>query len=430
MRQHITSRRRVRTLLFSASAGLALVLGLTAPVAAQAVAIPAGHPSSSNAPSTRPAATPGNVVNACGPVSAGRARCFAEVRTDVHAGKGVRGPAAHAAGSAATALPPGFGPADLRSAYALPSSGGAGQTVAVVEAGDTPTAEADLAVYRQTYGLPPCTTANGCFRKANQSGAASPLPPDRGWDVETALDLDMVSAACPNCHLLLLEGDDQTFADLAASVDTAVSLGATEVSNSYGATEQNGMQAYAPHYSHPGVAILASSGDIGYGIPNLPAVFTSVIAVGGTSLSKASNTRGWSESAWLGAGSGCSAWIDKPAWQSDPNCPGRMTADVAADADPQTGPAVYDTDNAQAGWLIVGGTSASSPFIAGVIGLAGNPGAFPTAAYLYAHKSGLFDVTHGNNGIFEDCGGDYQCNAVPGYDGPTGNGTPNGISAF
>ena len=425
MTQHIERRRRGGALL-SAAACLALALSFAAPVGAQAAThgtpAPVAH-------SAKPAA-PSNVVNACGPVSAGRARCLAEVRTDAHAGKGVRGPAAHKAGTAAATLPPGYGPADLQSAYALPTSGGAGQTVAVIDAGDTSTAEADLAVYRQTYGLPACTTANGCFRKVNQSGTAGPLPPELGWDVETALDLDMVSAACPNCHLLLVEADDQTFADLGAAVNTAVSLGANEVSNSYGATEQNGMQPFEADYTHPGVAILASSGDSGYGIPIFPSVFSSVIAVGGTTLNRDSSARGWTETAWQGAGSGCSAWIDKPAWQQDPNCPGRMTADVAANADPETGPAVYDADNGEPGWLVVGGTSASSPFIAGVIALAGNPGAFPNASRLYTHAAGLHDVTGGNNGIFEDCGGDYQCNALPGYDGPTGQGTPNGIAAF
>jgi subtilase family serine protease len=370
------------------------------------------------------------VVNACGPVSAGQVRCFAQVRTDVHAGKGVRGQAARAAAGKATTLPPGYGPADLASAYQLPSTGGGGQTVAVVDAGDDPTAEADLAVYRATYGLPACTTANGCFRKVNQAGAASPLPPDLGWDVEIALDLDMVSASCPKCHVLLVEGDAPTFAGLGAAENTAVALGAGEVSNSYGGTEQNGMQAYAADYSHAGVAIVASSGDEGYGIPNFPAVLSTVIAVGGTTLTKASNTRGWSETAWGGATSGCSAWIDKPSWQHDPNCPGRMIADVAADADPYTGPAVYDTDSGAPGWLVVGGTSAASPFIAGVIALAGNPGVFPNASYLYSHAASLYDVVGGNNSIQTDCGGDYQCNAVPGYDGPTGNGTPNGLGAF
>lgn len=365
-------------------------------------------------------ATTPQVRDVCGAAGPGFVRCFAEVRTDVHGGYGIR---------SAAALPAGYGPADLHSAYNLPMTGGANQTVGIVDAGDDPNAEADLAVYRSTYGLPACTTANGCFRKVNQEGQASPLPQNWGWAIEIALDLDMVSAACPECHIVLVEGDEPSYASLATSEDTAVSLGANEVSNSYGATEFNGMDAYQASYTHPGVAIVASSGDAGYGIPNMPAVFPSVISVGGTSLTRASNTRGWTESAWQGASSGCSAWVDKPAWQSDPNCPGRMVADVAANADPSTGPAVYESYD-QGGWLTVGGTSASSPFIAGVIGLAGNPGQYPDASYFYSHAADLNDVVSGNNITGIDCGGDYQCNAVPGYDGPTGNGTPNGLAAF
>ena len=368
----------------------------------------------------------GNVKSVCELAKPGHARCFAEMRTDVNGGKGVRGQAA----GAAAVLPQGLGPADLRSAYKLPSAGGQGQTVAIVDAGDDANAEADLAVYRRTYGLPACTTANGCFHKVNQRGAATPMPTDQGWGVEIALDLDMVSAACPQCHILLVEADTSAFSDLGPSVNTAVNLGANEVSNSYGGTESNGDQAIQPDYSHPGVAILASSGDFGYGVPITPAVFPSVVAVGGTSLTRAANARGWTETAWRGAGSGCSAWFAKPAWQTDPNCPGRMIADVAADADPQTGPAIYGTTDGLTGWGVVGGTSASSPYLAGVIALAGHPQRFPDASYLYSHTSALYDVVSGSNNESVDCGGDYQCNAVVGYDGPTGLGTPHGIEAF
>jgi subtilase family serine protease len=397
-------------MMFSTRRLRAVLIGV---VAVAATAAPAA---------TANASTP-HVRNVCASAAAGFARCFAQVRTDVHGGYGVRG------AKTASALPTGYGPADLRSAYHLPMAGGANQTVGIVDAGDDPDAEADLAVYRSTYGLPACTTANGCFRKVNQKGATSPLPPDQGWAIEISLDLDMVSAACPGCHIVLVEGDDASFAALATAENTAVALGANEVSNSYGATEFNGMTAYQSAYTHPGVAIVASSGDAGYGIPNMPAVFPNVIGVGGTSLTRASNARGWTESAWIGASSGCSAWVDKPAWQHDANCPGRMVADVASVADPNTPPAVYDSFDG-GGWLTVGGTSAASPFIAGVIGLAGNPGQYPDASYFYAHASALNDVVSGNNVTVVDCGGDYQCDAVPGYDGPTGNGTPNGLGAF
>ena len=320
-------------------------------------------------------------------------------------------------------------PADLASAYELPGTGGSGQTVAVVDAGDDADAEADLATYRATYGLPPCTTANGCFRKINQNGATSPLPADQFWGFEISLDLDMVSAACPNCHILLAESNDTDMTNMAAAARASINAGATEMSNSYGSTEFSGMAALEPAYQHAGTAVLAATGDSGYGVPSAPAVFTSVIAVGGTSLSRASNARGWSETAWNGAGSGCSGSIAKPAWQHDPKCALRMVADVAAVADPTTGVAVYDGHDG-IGWTVGGGTSASSPFLAGVIGLAGNPARYPDASYLYQHASSLNDVTSGDNVDGTDCGGDYRCTAVTGYDGPTGNGTPNGINAF
>jgi subtilase family serine protease len=383
----------------------AVLAGVLALAAATLTALPA-------------TAQPGNVRDVCGSATPGFARCFAEIRTDT----GKHALAAHA-------LPAGYGPADLKSAYQLPATGGANQTVAIVDAGDDATAEADLGVYRSTYGLPACTTANGCFRKVDEQGKAGPLPTNQGWGIEISLDLDMVSAACPGCHILLVEGDSASFNDLGTSENTAVALGANEVSNSYGGTEFNGSNAYAADYTHPGVAILASSGDSGYGVANTPAAYQSVVAVGGTTLTKATNARGWTETAWAGSSSGCSAWVDKPSWQTDPNCPGRMVADVAADADPNTGPAIYDAFDG-IGWAVVGGTSASSPFIAGVIGLAGNPGQYPNASYFYAHAGQLNDVTSGNNSGSEDCGGDYQCNAGPGYDGPTGNGTPKGITAF
>lgn len=297
--------------------------------------------------------------------------------------------------------------------------------------GDDATAEADLAVYRTTYGLPACTTANGCFSKANQAGVAGLLPDDQGWEGETALDLAMVSAACPQCRILLVESDDTEFADFAAAEDTAARLGATEISNSYGETESGALVKYASSYSHPGVAITVASGDSGYGLPSFPADLTSVVSVGGTSLTRADNARGWSETVWNSwkgaAGSGCSAWVDKPSWQHDTNCPGRMVADVAAIADPDTGVAVYDSED---GWGVGSGTSASAPLVAGMIGLGGHPERFPDASYLYAHSADLNDVVGGDNVVVTDCGGDYQCTGRPGYDGPTGLGTPAGLAAF
>ncbi|EWM13071.1 LOW QUALITY PROTEIN: peptidase S8 and S53, subtilisin, kexin, sedolisin, partial [Kutzneria sp. 744] len=307
---------------------------------------------------------------------------------------------------------------------------GAGQTIAIVDAFDNPSAEADLGKYRQQFGLPACTTANGCFKKVNQRGAASPLPEGNpNWGVEISLDLDMVSAACPDCHILLVEANTPLTADLGAAEDTAATSGASAVSNSYGSDEYNGMDVDAKHFQHAGVAILASSGDYGFQPASFPASLANVIAVGGTTLEKADNARGWTETAWSRAGSGCSAWVPKPAWQHDANCGMRTVADVSAVADSDPGLAVYDTYGlgAQAGWVTVGGTSASSPFIAGVIGLAGDGSRLTDASSLYTHADKLFDVVGGSNGY---CGDDYLCTGLQGYDAPTGVGSPNGIGAL
>jgi subtilase family serine protease len=242
-----------------------------------------------------------------------------------------------------------------------------------------------------------------------------------------ALDLDMVSASCPNCRIVLVEANTSSFANLGAAVNTAVNLGANVVSNSYGGNEFSGEASQdASIFNHPGVAITVSSGDSGFGV-EFPAASQFVTAVGGTSLNRASNARGWTETVWSGAGSGCSQFIAKPSWQTDPGCSRRTVADVSAVADPATGVAVFDSHgyHGQKGWFVVGGTSASAPLIGGVYGLAGNSvsaGSFP-----YSHTASLFDVVSGSNG---SCGGSYLCTAVAGYDGPTGLGTPNGTGAF
>jgi subtilase family serine protease len=245
--------------------------------------------------------------------------------------------------------------------------------------------------------------------------------------VEISLDLDMASAICPNCQLLLVEADDDDLTNMAVAVDQAVKLGANSVSNSYGALEFADELAVAgSHYDHPGVAIVASSGDAGALNTLVPAALPTVVAVGGTSLYRDGSERGWNETAWSSAGSGCSPVVPKPAWQKDRLCAKRTTADVSAVADPDTPVLFYDTFG-WPGWVYGGGTSAGAPMIAAVYALAGNTNTINAAAYPYAHRGALFDVTSGSNGA---CAGGYLCNAVKGYDGPTGNGTPNGIGAF
>ncbi|HEY3021261.1 MAG TPA: S53 family peptidase [Solirubrobacteraceae bacterium] len=357
----------------------------------------------------------------CGPPQAGQARCHAEVITE-----------ADGVTPRVTPAPNGYGPAQLQAAYKLPSTtAGAGQTIAIVDAYDLPTAQNDLDTYRSQYALPACGA--GCFTKVNQRGGASPPAVDAGWGQEIALDLDMASAICPNCKILLVEADSASIADLGAAVDTAVELGATVISNSYGTREFSSETAYDLHFDHPGkAAITVSSGDSGYGV-EWPAASPWVTAVGGTSLKTAENARGWSETAWGGAGSGCSAVESRQWWQSSTatGCARRAVADVAAVADPNTGVAVYDSTAYQgsAGWMVFGGTSVAAPVIAGVYALAGNATSVEYGSFPYSHTGGLFDVTSGANGHCAKRTAQL-CTARTGWDGPTGLGTPNGVSAF
>jgi subtilase family serine protease len=349
----------------------------------------------------------------CPGAVAGSARCHSWVRVD------------GAGNPLATATPSGYGPADLQSAYGI-SASLTGGTVAIVDAYDDPKAEADLGVYRAQYGLPACTTANGCFTKVGQTGGAVPRA-NASWSQEISLDLDMVSAICPNCHILLVEASSASFANLSKAVDYAASVsGVVAISNSYGGPEYSSEAADESHYNHPGKAITVSSGDNGYGV-EFPAASQYVTAVGGTSLKR--NGTSWTETVWNGAGSGCSAYIKKPTWQTDGGCARRTVADVSAIGDPYTGVAVYDSYayRGSSGWMVFGGTSVASPIIASVYALAGNATGVNYGSYPYSHTGSLYDVTSGSNG---SCGGSYLCTGIVGFDGPTGLGTPRGTSAF
>lgn len=321
----------------------------------------------------------------------------------------------------------GFSPTDLASAYKLNTEAGEGKTIAIVIAFDNPNAEADLAVYRETYGLPPCTTANGCFKKVNHLGEESNYPEPRvSWAEETSLDLDMASAVCPKCKLLLVEAEDNFFSSLGVAEEMAVSLGATVVSNSWGGNEREKELEEGIVFHHPGIPITVSSGDAGQ-IAEWPAASPDVIAVGGTSLIKDPGTRGWVEDAWKGAGSGCSLYEPKPTWQKDTACKKRFIADVSAVADPQTPVSVYDSYGTAQSWLLFGGTSASAPIIAGVEALSSETMRKQGAEAFYNGTAGpLFDPTEGVNGVCTPPSEHrYYCHAELGFDGPTGNGTPN-----
>jgi hypothetical protein len=430
---------RMHSLLVPATAGgKAVALGAVVVLAAGSASLAAQTAFGSAGP--RPsAAQPELVANTPAPCNRpqpkGYARCFAIVRT----------PSDHQitpdqSGPPSTALTP----ADLQSAYKLPSAtAGGGQTVALVDAGNDPDAASNLATFRSYWGLPACTTANGCFRKVNEEGHQGNYPPDLGWGDEISLDLDTVSSACPKCNILLVEANSTSVADLGTSVDEAVKLGATAVSNSYGLADQPGETGWDHYYNHPGVAVTASAGDDGYGV-NYPSASPYVTAAGGTTLTKDSSVaRGWDETVWGngtegaqgdGTGSGCSGYEPQPDFQADiPQldavCSNRATTDVSADANPASGLAIYDTDG-EGGWLQVGGTSLASPLIAASYALAGKPvsGTYPNS-YPYHdpnQSSDLFDITSGSNG---NCG-NVLCNAGKGWDGPTGLGTPDGVKAF
>ncbi|MDX3456670.1 putative Ig domain-containing protein [Streptomyces sp. ME02-8801-2C] len=432
-------RRSLRRLLVVATPALALSLaGLVAAPAHAAPTARAVAPTSHISQNSRALTSPDRqtfhstgkagqkvpTTHLCATAEPGQVSCFAQRRTDIKQ---------RLAGAAAAAAPSGLSPANLHSAYNLPSTGGSGLTVAVVDAYNDPNAEADLGTYRSQFGLSACTKANGCFKQVSQTGSTTSLPTnDTGWAGEEALDLDMVSAVCPNCNIILVEANSANDTDLGIAENEAVTLGAKFVSNSWGGDEASSQTSEdTSYFKHPGVAITVSAGDSAYGA-EYPATSQYVTAVGGTALSTSSNSRGWTESVWKtssteGTGSGCSAYDPKPAWQTDTGCSKRMEADVSAVADPATGVAVYDTYGGS-GWAVYGGTSASAPIIAGVYALAGTPGSsdYP-AKYPYSHTSNLYDVTSGNNG---SCSTSYFCTATTGYDGPTGWGTPNGTTAF
>jgi len=362
----------------------------------------------------------------CAASPAGYAACDARVVTD-----------ANLTPLATTTYSAGYSADQLRTAYGL--SVGSAPLVAIVDAYANPAATtvSDLTAYRNRMGL---STAN--LTQVNQTGGLiTTVSPNVGWGQEEMLDLEMISAICPACPILYVGANSASFADLGTAVNQAVAQRASVISNSYGASEFSGEAAYAWYYDHPGVAITVSSGDSGYGA-QAPAAFKTVTAVGGTHLTLNTNGTRNTETVWSGAGSGCSSYISKPAWQKDTACARRTIADVAAVADPATGVAVYDSYGSTGGanWYVFGGTSVAAPIIGAVYALSGNTAGVP-ASFAYPSLTvppvpppgSLYDVTSGSNGRCvrgKSTSGAYLCTGVGGYDGPTGNGTPNGTLAF
>jgi subtilase family serine protease len=331
----------------------------------------------------------------------------------------------------------GMTPAQYHTAYDLPETVTGKPTIAIVDAYKNPSIYTDLQRYQErfhwgTYHKCASRTQGNCFIALNERGRTSPMPPSNpGWATEIALDVEIARAICQNCRIELFEADSESFHDLRVAVNTAADRGAKVISNSYGAYLYDcGNQA---SYNHPGIAITVSAGDSGYGVA-CPADMNTVIAVGGTTLTHNLDSS-YSETVWDGTGSGCSSANPPQTWQSSNGnwatiaCAGRGMNDVSADADPNTGAAIYDT-YANGGWIQVGGTSLSAPLIAGVYALAGNASdwSYPAQSVYDADPSNFNDVTSGSNGT---CGGaQLTCSAGVGYDLPTGVGTPNGLGGF
>ncbi|HUA11957.1 MAG TPA: S53 family peptidase [Solirubrobacteraceae bacterium] len=450
----------------------------------------AATPSFPGAPTTRYA----QVERVCAAPKPGDASCLALRLIPARAGEKGAAPYLSAAGDRSSGPAGGLTPGDLASAYDFnPSSGGGGQTVALVDAYNDPDIEADLGTFDSQYALPACTTADGCFEKVGQSGSETALPPDdtNGWSVEITLDVETVHSVCQACRIILVEANSEELGDLAASVNEAVALGANEVSNSYAAFETEFGASEAAAYDHPGTVVTAAAGDSGFlnwddlfslgtapEQPDAPASLPTVVAVGGTTLKLSSSGKRKSERVWndsglptreefkqfSASGGGCSSLFSAPAWQreasgwSTTGCGSkRLDNDISAVADPYTGFDIYDTYQYEKaftpGWLTVGGTSLSSPLIAGLYALAGGGhGRSYPASELYEHlgqPAALYDVASGGNGYCDgeengpceepavnelfgvlDCEGTAACDARPGYDGPSGVGAPIGLTAF
>jgi hypothetical protein len=483
-----------------ASALLASALLAGAPIVSAASAAPGASGASGDQPAANPQIGYARIERACPLPAPGEQQCFALRRVPVPAGTAGAKPFVVNDGATESGPAGGLTPAQLASAYEYdPAEGGSGQTVAVVDSYDDPNIEKDLGTFDTNYGLPACTTANGCFKKVGETGSTTALPKadTSGWSVEITLDVETVRAVCRNCKIVLVETEGSNTTEHATGVEAAIRLGSTEISNSYGGAE--GEYEKENVYNHPGTVITASAGDDGYYSwdevnkkkpptlperPNYPSSLPTVVAVGGTSLHLNENGTRASESVWdhngpddeLGlknkaaegaSGGGCSTIFTAEPWQQ--NVPGfasagcgtkRLDNDIAAVGDPYTGFDIYDSYNCGEsceengggeGWETWGGTSLSSPIVAAMYGLAGGSGgvSYP-AATLYSHlgPTSFFDVTEGGNGYCDgepeskcgkpnstykeqvDCEGTSACDARTGFDGPTGVGTPKGLSGF
>ncbi len=492
MRHYLVSKEKMRRPRYWLTvAAVAAAVAGSAITAATACSTPAR---AGAAASARPAANSiqyaiGKPACVAGKSSRAQATCDAMIRELVS--KTTKGAREFRVGAAGTLGPAGgLTPGDFASAYHLKTTGGAGQTVAIVDAYNDPNIASDLATFDTQYGLASCTTSNGCLSVVNETGGSTLPESDPGWAVEESLDVETVHSICQGCKIILVEATTNTNTDLGAAVNEAVALGANEVTNSYGEPEAGTSAAFESAFNHPKVVITASAGDDGYydfdalaavNQPSIPAAYNTVVSVGGTSLNLNQTGGRQSETVWndngpkdyyqrytgssFGAsGGGCSTLFSARKWQTSLGNWGstgcgtkRLSNDVSADADYLTGIDVYDSYD-EGGWFTVGGTSLSSPLIASAWALAGGAhGVSYPALTLYGHRSQAYDVMTGGNGWCDgqgasECGnpnlttaglldcdyisagtvapGDRACDALSGYDGPTGIGTPSGDAIF
>ena len=310
-----------------------------------------------------------NHIPVCQPTSNNKVRCHARVIVDNN-GK-----------PQAKKLPYGYGPSQFLGAYSLNGITTSNQIIAIIGAYDHPNISSDLRTYSKMFHisvLKECPVSTGivkspCFQKVDQRGGTLYPKTDSFWALETSLDVEIAHAICQNCNILLIEADSNSYSDMMTAIDRAVAMGATVISNSWGSGEFLGEYVFDDHFNVPGIVITFSSGDMGFGT-SYPAASPYVTAVGGTTLSIISNSY-INETAWSGTGSGCSLYESQPSFQNNLGligCSNRIIADISADADPRTGAAVYNSVPifGMSGWFRLGGTSLSSPIIAGVYALA------------------------------------------------------------
>jgi hypothetical protein len=427
----------IRQAVAVAAVATAGVLSATA----MASAAPQNHAASHAARAVQPArpTLPAGQQYVCPQVPVGQMTCASIIKpTVLSLQPGARAAAPNASGP--------YVPSDLRKAYKIvtyAAHNGRGRTVAIVDAYNDPHAAADLAKYRNAFHLRACTKSNGCLHIFNQNGASKPLPTEnKGWAVEEALDLDMVSAVCPLCKIDLIEARTAANTNLGIAENTAARK-ARYISNSWGNSEYRTENSANHYFDHPGHVVAFASGDLGYG-STYPASLQMVTSVGGTSLWHSSSARGWKEGVWgsaasgaHGTASGCSKFEAKPSWQRadarPSKCLRRTENDAAAVANPNTGVVIYTSIGVKSGpgFYEIGGTSAATPIITAIYALAGNPvrNTYP-AQYPYLEARHLFDVIGGTNGSCGTGARRYLCHGLAGFDGPTGLGTPDGTAGF